>query len=427
MRTRIDEPIIDWYVIAACALLAFAAVIRFRGLDASLFEDEVWVAELIKRGGLHPHSYSTPPLFYAMERAWTAAFGTADATMRALPALFGVVLACLPFAAPLPRVTRFVWSVLFAFSSPLLFYSTRLKQYTIEASADTLLIILLLRAKERDSNRDWQLFFVVSAVAVAVLHSPVLIVAAAVLTMRGRKVFAGLAVLAVFAAAYFGFMSPGPESTRLHGDMNEFFAAHGRWVASPGDWLRNTREWVGQALNLVRLGLAAAAAALVWLAARRQWTIVTLAVVPPLAAAALSVVHAYPYGEVRLMIFCFPALYLAVAAALAAFASRVSPALLLLIPFALHSDRYNATYMRVFDLHPLYNAIAARHTLHEPIVADPSLAAPLLYHHPELAPDVVAAAGPPPARGWSIQLHADTGRATTVIRLGGVTAARFGE
>ena len=60
-----------WILLAWGLLLVVAAAVRFRVLDTSLFEDEVWVANLIRHGGWHPHSYSTPPLFYALLRGWS--------------------------------------------------------------------------------------------------------------------------------------------------------------------------------------------------------------------------------------------------------------------------------------------------------------------------------------------------------------------
>src|SRR5882762_10648931 len=68
-----------WYAIACGALLVFAAAIRFRSLGATLFEDEVWVAELVRRGGWHAHSWSTPPLFYAICRGWISLRGVSNA------------------------------------------------------------------------------------------------------------------------------------------------------------------------------------------------------------------------------------------------------------------------------------------------------------------------------------------------------------
>jgi len=84
-----------WYSVACATVLAFAAVLRFCRLDVSLFEDEIWVAALARHGGWHAHSYSTPPLFYAIERMWAALRGTDPARLREPAAFFGVALAAI--------------------------------------------------------------------------------------------------------------------------------------------------------------------------------------------------------------------------------------------------------------------------------------------------------------------------------------------
>jgi hypothetical protein len=402
-----DSPF--WYTIACGAVLLIAAALRVRGLDVSLFEDEVWVAELVRRGGWGPHTYLTPPLFYAVERAWAAVRGASVVDLRIMPAVFGVVLAAVPlFATSRDRLTRVVWSLLLAASSPLVFYSTRIKQYTLEATVACILVVLFLHARERRSDGAWIGFFAVAAAGVATLYEPVFLLAGCALLCirRPRLDVAFGLIFLLFGAAYFGWLSPGPESTRVHGEMTAFFNAAGRWVTSPRLFITGSVHWVGEAFNLVRWWWIAVALLVVgWLIARRDWVVLTLAIVPPLLIAAASAVHIYPYGEVRLMIVCFPALYLAVADAVASAARRMPFALLLLVPYALSTTAYNDTYMRVFDLRPLYDNVAANHRPGERIFAIASLEAPLRFHHPELARDIVRWPGGAAAEGgWYLAL-----------------------
>src|SRR5947209_1681842 len=283
-----------WYAVAAGLLLTLAAAIRIRLLGTTLFEDEVWVAQLIRKGGLAPHTYSTPPLFYAIGRLWASVRGVSDVALRQPPAFFGVALCALPLAAPRDMRVRLIWSVLLAFSSPLLFYSTRLKQYTLEAFVVTALIVLFLRAYERESVVTWIAFFVIAAAGVLTLFSPAFVVAAAgvivIFTRRVRNLalissFIVIGALAVFA--YVAYMAPGPTTPGLHGDMNAFFGTHGRWVASLPSVYANTREWVGQAMNLVPFWwIVVIPLAAIWLIAQRGFAIAALAVLPPLAVVA---------------------------------------------------------------------------------------------------------------------------------------------
>jgi hypothetical protein len=397
-----------WYFAACGTVLVAAAIARSFGLDASLFEDEVWVARLVRDGGWRPHAHNTPIAFYVLERGWIAIRGFSDAAMRQLPAFFGVALAALPLAADrlapglTDRTTRFTWAVLLAASSPLLYYATRVKQYTIEAFVAALLLLLFFGALE--SRRRAIAFFATAIVAVMTLVSPFFIVAAAGITLfttrhRTSPLFlAGFAATAVaFNIAYFGWLAPGPESARLHGDMDAWFTETGRWMDRPSLIVPATLHWLGQTFNLVPFWWLVIPL-LIAVSLRRHWRVLVFAALPPLLILLASAAHKYPYSEVRLMTFTFPAIYLAVALALARL--RLAT-LVLLIPFVVAASAYDRTYMgNDADLHPLFDFVVRSRTANEPIFTTPSLAAPLLYHHPALAPHV----RPMPAsgNGWVI-------------------------
>ena len=401
-----------WLILAAVTLVSCAAAVRFGALHHSLFEDEVWLADLLKRGGLRPHTWNVPPLFYVIGRLWTAVRGTSDTALREPAALFGVVLCAMPFLTRLPVWTRFSWSALLAFSSPLIYYSERLKQYTLEACAGTLLIVLFLRASRDDTRANWTWFFAAAAVAVLTLHTPVFVLVSigAVLLVtpqiRRLSLIAGLVVIGLLSvAAYFGYMSPGSETAHLHGDMNAWFTVTGRWVDSPASFIANTKHWLGQAMNLTPgWWLVAALLCAFWLIRQHDYATVMLAAIPPLIALVASTVHFYPYGEVRLMIYCFPGLYLAISRALDHAAQKTPWTLLLLVPFAVRgvaAEPYEHTYMKTPDLHPMYAMIA--HTS-GPVYADPSYAAPLLYYDPALQSRMhVVTMTQPAGPGWYVQ------------------------
>jgi hypothetical protein len=422
-----------WYAIAFGALLVAAAAIRFRVLGTTLFEDEVWVAELIRRGGWHPHSYSTPPLFYAIGRAWASVRGLSGVALREPAAFFGVALCAVPLFAPLSRLSRFVWATLLAFSSPLIFYSERLKQYTIEAFFAAVLIVLFLRLRESRSALTTFVFFTVAAAAVMTLYAPIFLLAAmAVISIRRPRLLIGFALIFVLCGvAYIGWLKPGPESIRLHGDMTGFFTANGRWVTSPSLFIANTLHWIGQALNLIRFWwLVAGILVLAWIARERNAVLPLLAILPPLEVAAASAFRLYPYGEVRLMIFCFPALFLLIAVSLAEVARRVPALLLLLAPViftGVGRDVYNDTYMHIYDMRPMYAMVAAAHRPGEAIYADPSFAAPLVYYYPGMANDIRSTvSGSTSLPGWYVQrvgaFRADGSDA--ILRIGDAVAVR---
>ena len=425
-----------WYAAAAITLLVCAAAIRFASLDHSLFEDEVWVARLLVRGGLRPHTYAVPPLFYGIGRLWTAMRGASDVALREPAAAFGVVLCAIPFLAPLPRLTRFLWSALLAFSSPLIFYSERLKQYTLEASVGTLLVVLYLRAAEGKRASQWVLFFGVAAAGVLTLHTPVFVAAAIGVAALLKPPFGRVRVVIAFgfigalaAGAYLAYMSPGPETAGLHGDMNVWFTQTGRWVTSPALLLSNTKHWIGQALNLTPWALwVVLALGILWIAIERDVVTVALALVPPVIAAIASTAHVYPYGEVRLMLYCFPTLYLAVSRMLTTFSKRIPAGALLAIPFVVSGvvrDPYATTYMRLPDLRAMF-ALVARTPATESVYADASYAAPLLYYYPALAGRTrVVTLTAPVGPGWYVQRQAGfKGGGSVVLQEDGVVAVR---
>lgn len=398
----------SWYWIACGAVLVAAAIARTAHLGDSMFEDEVWVAKLVRDGGWRPHTFATPALFYALERAWIAVRGFSDVALRQLPAFFGVALAALPLAAErlapglTDRTTRFAWCVLLAASSPLLYYSMRVKQYTLEAFVSALLVLLFFGALQ--SRARAIAFFAAAIVATLGLLTPIFTIAAAGITFLTTRHRRSLPFLAGFAAsgiafvvAYLGWIAPGAESTRLHGDMDVWFTTTQRWMDRPSLIVPTTLHWLGQAFNLTPFWWIVVPLLVgLWLARGGQWRLVLFAAIPPLLILAASVVHKYPYGEVRLMSFAFPAIYLAVASALA----RRRAFLLLLLPFILGAGAYGRTYMHTDDLHPLFDYVVRNRAKDELIFADPSYSAPLLYHHPELAPYVRPL--PASSDGWTI-------------------------
>lgn len=417
-----------WYWLVCSAILLVAAAIRYRALGTTLFEDEVWVAELVRRGGWAPHTQATPPLFYYVCRGWTALRGVSDVTLREPAAIFGVALSAIPLFAPLPRLSRFVWSTALAFSSPLVFYSTRLKQYTLEAFVAAVLLVLFLRWWETRSRAMAAALFVVAAIGVTGLHTTVIVIGAmaVVCIVRPRMLIGFAVIFALWALAYWGWLKPGAASTAMHGDMDAFFALNGRWVTSPRSLFDGTMHWLGQSMNLVRFWwLAVALPVVIWLARERNAVVPLLAILPVIAVAAASALHIYPYGEVRLMIFAFPGLFLLVAAAIGEHAHRVPLLLLLLVPFVWSSiahDPYNRTYMHVSDLRGMFATIARSPA---PVFADPSFAVPFRHYYPKL--DIrTATLRVPAGPGWYIQ-RASTftpHRATLILKEGDVIAAQ---
>jgi hypothetical protein len=234
--------------------------------------------------------------------------------------------------------------------------------------------------------------------------------------------FLGVGLLA--AGAYVAYMAPGPESAKLHGDMTEWFTVTGRWTTSTSSFIRNTTEWLGQAFNLTPLWwLVMGAFGLLWLAAKRDLPMLAMAAVPPLIAIAASVARFYPYGETRLMLMCFPALYLITADAISIAARRVPLLLLIVVPFMFRTDTYDRTYMKTPDLRTMLATVARGN---DTIYADLSFAAPLSYYYPQVMSRTHIITVPAPSSsGWYLQKSTsfDPDGAPVVIREGNAIAA----
>jgi predicted membrane-bound mannosyltransferase len=111
-------------------IAAFAALLRFWHLGVRTFHPDESMYSLIaaqfSRGASYEHLPVTHgPLHYVGTAAIFAVFGDSDFTARALPAIFGVALAVLPFAFArhIGRVGAIAAALLLAVSPSLVYYS----------------------------------------------------------------------------------------------------------------------------------------------------------------------------------------------------------------------------------------------------------------------------------------------------------------
>lgn len=404
------------------ALVLGGAMVRFAERENTFFGDEMWVLEFVGNGRYAPHAVPQPPLFFFSAVGASRICGMGEACLRAPAEIAAVLLTLVPLL--MWRTTRLlrpvgaiVWTAILAFSSPVSFYAARVKQYPLEALGCAVLLWLFVRACEEEER--WTPFAIVAGVLVATLHAPIFLLAAtgaAVLLLgrttrqRVRLVALHAALAAVFAAAYFGYIRPGPEVERYFGDLAEYFTTElpAFWDGSAGFVVSQTRLWLGQFLNITP-GFAPALviAVLAWvihLARRRdrESGAIAVAVLLPVVFVLLaSAVRLYPYGEVRLMIFLLPGLSLAFALAAQWLVAQrrviAIPAaavlLLLLGTFVLHGvrdDPYNASYMRIDDLRRAYAHLKARRVPGTPVAVFAFNARPLLHYVPIPTGDLVS-------------------------------------
>lgn len=316
-------------VLGALLRIAQYAVNRSLWLDEGLlvsnFLDRSWA------GLLEPlHRGQTAPLgFLALEKLAVAALGRSELALRLVPLLGGLATLAL-----LPRVARRYLSrpavpvavAIVALAPFLVYYSSEVKQYALDALASVVVLGLAARLARRPRDRRAALAFGVVGVAAVWLSQPVVFMLAgtgAVLGLRAlrrgdRRAVAGLAALAAawgasFAGSYLvsrhqvvdpvfmrsfwadGFMPLPPRS-----------AAELAWL--PRMLLRMFREPMGtigaggtpaaRAVNA--LGTVACAAAFVagclWM--RRRAPLRLALLLAPMGLALLaSAARVYPFGS----------------------------------------------------------------------------------------------------------------------------------
>ena len=202
------------------------AALRFVTLGIqSYHHDEIVTASRILPGGFWQameavrSSESAPPLYYGLAWLWTQATGTAEFGLRSLSALAGV--ATTPIAYLLatelttpptgrnPRDSRgfrpvgrshagIAAAALVAVNPMLLWYSQEARAYALFALLTALSVLYFVRALDRGTRRDFVLWGVFSALALATHYFAVFPVAAEavwLLHRRRRETAPGLAIV----------------------------------------------------------------------------------------------------------------------------------------------------------------------------------------------------------------------------------------
>jgi hypothetical protein len=244
------------------------------------------------------------------------------------------------------------------------------------------------------------------------MHAPVFFVAATGIAalivaktpqQRIRLFAMHVALAAVFAIAYFGYMRPGPGVARYFGNLENYFSADrpAFWDGSATFFLSQTRIWLWQFFNNTGGLVAVLAVAMVaYLAKVRDRAIAVIALLPIVIVLVASAAHAYPYSEIRLMLFLLPGLSLLSALAVqwllaqrrviaAPVAAIVLAVLAVFVMRGVRDDTYNASYMYVDDLRGAYTYLKARWRPGTPVIVREFDARPLRHYVPISSPDIV--------------------------------------
>jgi mannosyltransferase len=172
-------------LVAVAGLTILAAVLRFYDLGHQGFWfDEANTAMLVRLSpgkmlGLIPHSESTPPLYYCVAWLWTRVFGNAEAGLRSLSAVAGVLTVPVAFAAAAKLISRragVIAAALTACSPLLIWYSQEARSYELLVLLSAISLLGFAYARDGPSRRALALWVVASALALATHYYAVLAV-----------------------------------------------------------------------------------------------------------------------------------------------------------------------------------------------------------------------------------------------------------
>jgi mannosyltransferase len=195
-------------------LTALAAALRFATLGVqSYHHDEIVTASRILRGGFgHAmdavgFSESAPPLYYALAWVWTQVTGTGEFGLRSLSAVAGVATVPVAYLVGLElrgRRAGLMAAGLVAVNPMLLWYSQEARAYALFVLLCAVSLLFTVRALRRGERRDFTLWGVASALALATHYFAIFPLVAEVIWLlrrRGRASLAGLWIVGLAGLA----------------------------------------------------------------------------------------------------------------------------------------------------------------------------------------------------------------------------------
>ena len=186
---------VDAYRLSVVILVALGIALRVReyASDRSLWLDESLLAlnvldrPLAQLFGHLSFNQAAPPGFLLVERASVALLGPSEYALRLFPLLCGI--------ASLPLFVRFAQSLLrppgalvalalFAVGDGLIYYSTEVKQYSVDVAASLLVYVAALSLRSPRLPRRRQAAWIVAGfVALSVSYAAAFMVAAVLIAM----------------------------------------------------------------------------------------------------------------------------------------------------------------------------------------------------------------------------------------------------
>ncbi len=328
----------NWIAAATWLSLLCGILLRFRQLliGRSLWHDEARLAlNIVGRSyaqlmGPLDYQQGAPLLFLWSEKGMTDLFGNGEYALRLLPFLAGLAaLLLFPLIARQYQTPRAaLWgTLLFAFSAPLIYYSSEVKQYASDILATLLALLLFLQLisrRLRPVDALWMglagVILIYSAhAAIFTLASAALIAAAVRLHEKERSqlliVFTvGAIWLAGFAANLLLSLADLANNQVLLNFWQGGFPPQGGGTAQTAVWVyERFLELFSVTLEMTFPAMAAVLYLLGLLVMTgRRWPLALSLFLPLLLTLLAAFLGRYPFFG-RLMIFAFPLLYILIA------------------------------------------------------------------------------------------------------------------
>jgi len=162
-RLRPQSPVLRSHWIILGLVLVLGAFVRFYGLThQSLWLDEVISIQVAQKGPADIieklKTDSHPPLFYFILHVWMKLFGSGEAAVRALPALFGLLLLPVLYwigAALFGRRAGLFAALVAAVSQLHVRLSQEVRMYSLLPLLGLLSLYFLYKAVLEDKTRFW--------------------------------------------------------------------------------------------------------------------------------------------------------------------------------------------------------------------------------------------------------------------------------
>jgi hypothetical protein len=314
----------------AIALVGLASAIRWKPLDPrSLWLDDAWPALVTRVSWPQvPTVGLTSPGFSAALKAWTRLVGFSEAHAQQPAFAFGVLGPALVYLTgrrmalrPLPAL---VAAAILVVSRNHVIYSTRVKQYTLDALLSTVIILLAARVLEHPERaRRWVLLVATAVIATAASSLVVTTVSGAFLAgayvawkrPEVRRVASwAVGAYGLFATVWWSVALRPRINPALRSYWSAFYIRvnlHFPRDLGVGLWrVAHGLSWAPTVVTLVALVVAA----IVVVRARTELAILLLT--PLVTAAALATLRVAPLGAGRTDLNLYPALALTIGVAL---------------------------------------------------------------------------------------------------------------